>query len=665
VVAVVLYHAGADWVPGGFLGVEVFFVISGFLITTLLREELEHSRRVDLRAFWTRRARRLLPALYVVVLCVCVVALAWAPDALRHLKGDSVAALAYITNWYSIVAGQSYFGALGRPPLLRHLWSLAIEEQWYLIWPLAFVAMMRVARRAERLVAVLVVLAAGSAIVMAALYRPGQDPSRVYYGTDTRASGLLLGAALACGFTPWRHYREGRYSPQALYPPVLRLARYTGPAALAGLGVCIWRFNEGSSGLYRGGFLVVDVLSVVAIAAAVHPSGRRYQLVLSSPPLHYLGTRSYGLYLWHWPVLMLTRPDDWAVNGAVRFVAQMLLAVALTEASYRFVEQPVRRGIIGRWWSAWRANGPRGPSILATHGGAALLAAGLAVGVIGLDVARTVPPDPLAGPPAAPFVLGMALTNDSFETQTVVTTALTSPIVTNPAAPAAPATAPALPRRVVVVGDSVGKTLVRNKPPELEPTLAITSGAIEGCGLVDGAIKTAANWQVSFSGCGDIPARWAASVIEARADIVLVTVGAWEVFDLQRDDGDLTFGSSQWLTYTRARLGAALDELVRTGAHVALLEVPCFHPVDGGGLKALPERGELARTNLLNEMLRDAVVRDPVHVAFIAGPPALCSDPAIATNLDYRWDGVHYYRPGASLVWSTITPALLALTVPP
>jgi peptidoglycan/LPS O-acetylase OafA/YrhL len=720
VVAVVLYHAGARWIPGGFLGVEVFFVISGFLITTLLREEFERTDRIDLRAFWTRRARRLLPALYLMVVAVCAVALTWAPDAVRHLKGDTVAAFAYVTNWYSIIAGQSYFDALGRPPLLRHLWSLAIEEQWYLIWPLAFVVMLRIARRAQRLVPVLVALGVASAVLMAVLYRPDHDPSRVYYGTDTRASGLLLGAALACGFTPWRAQR-GRSAQRAREPRGHSVAprpataahspiRWAGPAALVGLGWCVWSYDEVSPGLYRGGFLLVDVLSVVAIAAAVHPSGRRYQRVLSSPPLRYLGTRSYGLYLWHWPVLMLTRPSDWAVNGTVRFVAQMALSLVLTEASYRLVELPVRQGVIGRWWSTWREYGPRGASVLATRAGAAMLVGGLALGVVGLDLARTVPPDPLAGPAAAPFVLsavvsptpggatsetdgdaatgevsgepggaaaGEALGEAAGEVPgeagdgVVANTVAAIPVPTSAAAVAADVAppivatqenAPILPRRVVVVGDSVGKTLVRNMPVELAATLTVTSGAIEGCGLVDGAIKTTARWRVSFSGCGDVPARWTAAVLDAHAQVVVVTVGAWEVFDLRRDEGDLTFGSPEWVTYMRERLDVALAALASTGAHVALLEVPCFRPVDGGGLKALPERGDDTRTRLLNDMLRDAATSDPARVAFLPGPPGLCSDP-VATNLDYRWDGVHYYRPGASLVWSTITPSLLALPV--
>jgi hypothetical protein len=218
---------------------------------------------------------------------------------------------------------------------------------------------------------------------------------------------------------------------------------------------------------------------------------------------------------------------------------------------------------------------------------------------------------------------------------------------------------------VVVVGDSVGKTLVRNAPADLAGTLTITSGAIEGCGLVDGKIRTAARWRVSFDRCGDIPTRWSEAAAAARAEVVLVTVGAWEVFDLTRDAGNLDFGTDAWKAYFTPRLTAAVDALIATGAHVALLEVPCFRPVDGGGLKALPERGDDTRTALLNDLMRAEAQRDPVHITFVSGPAGFCADPATAHDLNLRWDGVHYYRPGAALVWETITPALLTLSVPP
>ncbi|HEX9259980.1 MAG TPA: acyltransferase, partial [Acidimicrobiales bacterium] len=191
VAAVLLYHGGITWLPGGFLGVEVFFVVSGYLITSLLLQEREQAGFTDLRNFWMRRARRLLPALYVVLAATVVYAALFAEDALSHLKGDVLAALTYVTNWWLIFSDQSYFDQLGRPPLLRHLWSLAVEEQWYLVWPLVFAGGMALARnRPRRLLGPVLAAAAASTVLMVWLYVPDTDPSRVYFGTDTRASGL-------------------------------------------------------------------------------------------------------------------------------------------------------------------------------------------------------------------------------------------------------------------------------------------------------------------------------------------------------------------------------------------------------------------------------------------------------------------------------------------
>ena len=205
VVAVLLYHADVRWLPGGFLGVDVFFVVSGYLITSLLVEERRGSMTTDLKRFWLRRAKRLLPALFAMLAVTCAYAAVAVPDALYRLRTDVLAAATYSTNWWLIASKQSYFEALGRPPLLRHLWSLAVEEQWYLLWPLVFVLAMGLVRgRTERLVVPIVLVALASTVWMAIVFDPSGDASRAYFGTDTRASGLLIGAAAAMVWTPWR-----------------------------------------------------------------------------------------------------------------------------------------------------------------------------------------------------------------------------------------------------------------------------------------------------------------------------------------------------------------------------------------------------------------------------------------------------------------------------
>ena len=279
VLAVLLYHADVAWIPGGFLGVEVFFVISGFLITTLLIEEWQRSGAIDRPHFWMRRARRLLPALFAVLAAVAIYTAVVVPDELARLRGDVIAALTYTTNWFLIFSEQSYFDAFGRPSPLKHLWSLAVEEQFYIVWPVVFgFAIKKVGGKAGRLFGPLVLGAIASTALMWLMYDPDGDPSRVYYGTDTRAAGILLGGALACVWMPWRSRRPAA----ANAGPLLEVV---GAVALLGL---IWFFlntGEFDPWLYQGGFAIVSLTTVVVIAVIMHPSVRLLSGAFALPPL--------------------------------------------------------------------------------------------------------------------------------------------------------------------------------------------------------------------------------------------------------------------------------------------------------------------------------------------------------------------------------------------
>ncbi len=347
VAAVLAYHGGVASFGGGFLGVEVFLVISGYLITCLLLAEREATGTVQLGAFWWRRARRLLPAVLVLLGVVSVVSVVFLPGEVAGLRGDVVSSLFYVQNWHQIFAGQSYFEAVGRPPMLQHLWSLAVEEQFYLLWPIVFALGIRFLGRRRLLVGVFAG-AVGSLLLMALLFDPGGDPSRVYYGTDTRASGLLVGVALAMVWPPWR-MRDGVGARAAA------VLDGVGVVALVALLLAMTGFAERSSALYRGGFGLVDVATAAVIVVVAHPAAR-LGTVLGVAPLRWVGLRSYGIYLWHWPVFVLTRPGvdvDWP--GWVVTAVRLGLTLALAELSYRYVEMPVRTGALGRWWAAVRA----------------------------------------------------------------------------------------------------------------------------------------------------------------------------------------------------------------------------------------------------------------------------------------------------------------------
>ena len=344
VAAVLLYHAGQAWIPGGFLGVEMFFVISGYLISSLLLVEWESSQRIDLKAFWLRRARRLMPA----VLLLLVGTVSWTayfhPDELSSLRGDVASTVGYVNNWYQILAHKSYFESVGRPSLLRHMWSLAVEEQFYLLWPVAFALLLRGVQR-RFILGLVLAGAVVSVVAMAIMFHPNDDPSRVYYGTDTRASGLLLGVALALCWKPG----TGAGTSNSFILDTM------GFGALACLAACFAVINEFQPLLYRGGFTLVGLVTSELIAVVVSSRTGLLARFLGSPPLRWAGTRSYGIYLWHFPVFMLTRPQlDVPWDGPLWLMVRITLTLLIAEASYRWVESPIRRGALGRAWNDWR-----------------------------------------------------------------------------------------------------------------------------------------------------------------------------------------------------------------------------------------------------------------------------------------------------------------------
>jgi peptidoglycan/LPS O-acetylase OafA/YrhL len=413
VIAVVVYHAEIGGLSGGFLGVEVFFVISGFLITALLLAEHRATGRIDPVAFWLRRARRLLPALFFLLGAVLALALVVVPDEIARLRTDALAALAYVTNWHLIAGDQSYFESIGRPSLFVHLWSLAIEEQFYLVWPVVLGVLLLVGRRFA--LAATLVGAVGSAVWMAAQFDPTGDPSRIYYGTDTRLTGLLLGAALAFVWVPTvatlpalgkglsrrRRRRLLAQTAQAGRWGSVRLGRaldLVGVAGLVGLGLFFAAADAFGPFLYQGGLALLALVTVALIAAVVHPRSRLGRL-LEVAPLRWLGTRSYSIYLWHWPIVALTRPElDLPIDATGALVIRLALTAVLAECSYRFVEMPIRSGALGRAWARRRAPTPV-PAHRARRWSTPALAGGLAtlLSVLLVSVAIATPPAPPIG----------------------------------------------------------------------------------------------------------------------------------------------------------------------------------------------------------------------------------------------------------------------------
>jgi peptidoglycan/LPS O-acetylase OafA/YrhL len=386
VLAVMLYHAEMTWMPGGYLGVEVFFVLSGFLITSLLLAEWRQTGRVNLAAFWMRRARRLLPALFFLLGGTVFFSLVFLPEEVAGLRGDVIAASTYVTNWYLIFNQESYFEFVGRPSLLQHLWSLAIEEQFYLLWPLLFIGWIALLKSRRGMAIVALAGAALSAVLMAALFVPDTDPSRLYYGTDTRASGLLLGCALAFVWTPNRSAEKRRTNRTLL----LDLG---GLAALAALVYLFVNLGETEPLLYQGGFIVLGLATVALIAVVVHPQAALMPALLGLAPLRWLGQRSYSLYLWHWPIYAVTRPDlDVPLSGPPLLGLRLALTVALAEVSYRYIEMPVRSGALAKQWRAARqARGVQRRLLTARFAGIGAMSLGLVM-LLSAGLASAKPP---------------------------------------------------------------------------------------------------------------------------------------------------------------------------------------------------------------------------------------------------------------------------------
>ena len=335
VLAVFFYHSSVGWMPGGFLGVDVFFVISGYLITSLLLREFRRGGHVRLGRFWLRRARRLLPAVGVLIAVTMIAAAILEPDRIDQLRGDAIASLAYFANWHFVLGHQSYFEEFQRPSLLTHLWSLSVEEQFYLFWPLAFAAGMKLFGRGRLLLGVLAGALASVALAWI-LFDPGHDASRVYYGTDTHAVGLLAGVALALVWSPIE-LRRRRTGP--LVGPLLDVV---GVLALAYLVLSFLHVHDYDPALWHGGYLWLALVTALLLAVLAHPASRLGS-ILGRAPVLWLGLRSYSFYLWHYPVLMLTRPGlDVSLPRGVLVPLQLLAVLALADLSYRFVELPFR-----------------------------------------------------------------------------------------------------------------------------------------------------------------------------------------------------------------------------------------------------------------------------------------------------------------------------------
>ncbi|WP_165364279.1 acyltransferase family protein [Sporolactobacillus sp. THM19-2] len=352
VFAVIFYHFGFPWASGGLLGVSIFFVLSGYLITDILLNEWEKNGRISLKTFWLRRARRLLPALFFILFVLFIWLILFRPDLIAHFRKDAVAAIFYVSNWWYIFYNVSYFDSFSNPSLLTHFWSLAVEEQFYLIWPLFLIIVLKFKKIRRHLFVITVFMALFSAVLMAFLYQPGTDPSRIYYGTDTRAFSILIGSALAMVWSGRKLTDSGRKWP-------IRFLDLAGVLAFILILILMMTSNEYDRFIYQGGMFLLSLASAAVIAACAHPSTWLGKF-LGMKPLRWIGIRSYGMYLWQFPIIMLSMNNfDSGMPRFARFFVETALVIIVSTLSLQLIENPFRSGLVGRWFQSHFLKKPR------------------------------------------------------------------------------------------------------------------------------------------------------------------------------------------------------------------------------------------------------------------------------------------------------------------
>jgi peptidoglycan/LPS O-acetylase OafA/YrhL len=630
VAAVLVFHGGVSWGRGGFLGVDAFFVLSGYLITTLLLAEWRQTGGISLAEFWGRRARRLLPALLLMIIVVAICATSFLPpDEVRILRGDGLAALFYVANWRMIFNGGDYFAETAAPSPLQHTWSLGIEEQFYLLWPLLLLAVIATREPRRRLLVVCVVGAVVSAVALALVYE-AFGPVRAYYGSDTRAASLLIGAGLAAMLaTRGRH--AGSIEPGGRRSVVAGVAVVSAAAT-----AWAWTHSSGEASLLYHGGMAAAAVAVAAVIAhiALVPDGLSAR-TLSLPPLPGLGRISYGVYLWHWPVFIAIDAQRTGQHGAPLFTLRCLVTFAIASLSYVFIERPIRsRALLRR------------RSVLVVGAVATVMA------VIAIVFAAT-------RVPSAPQRDAADPTTDGIDR--VDPKPATSGDVVNPSASSEP-----LPTRhwngqepaiVDVFGDSIAWSLVAYLPRY--KGLEVRDRTSLGCGVAANAPYRyfGRTYPTVKSKCQHWQELWQRAVQRDNPHVAFILVGRWETMDRQFQGRWTHVGDPQFDTYLRAQLNTAILVAGARGAQVVLATEPYNRRGEQLDGSLFPE-DQPQRVTDWNRLLRGVAAAHPGTrvIDFGSRVSPLGRFTSTAGGIRVRTDGVHLTPSG---VRSWIAPWLV------
>lgn len=647
--AVVLFHAGVPGLTGGFLGVDAFFVLSGYLITSLLLAEHGKRGRIGLAAFWGRRARRLLPALLVVLVTVVLAGRYLLPAVeVRLLRGDALAALVYVANWRMIYRGSDYFAQTSAPSALQHTWSLGIEEQFYLLWPLVVVGLLawfavrprrhglpshRDGGRLARLMLLALSLAGAtvSALAAAALYRP-TDVNRAYFGTDSRAQALLIGCALAAALALWprpgrRPVPQGAGSDRKRHPVL-------GTLALAGAAGAAWAWTHAdgtAAWLYHGGLAAIALAVAAVLAHAVVSPASPTARLLALAPLVWLGRISYGVYLWHWPLFQFVNAQRTGLAGMNLLALRLALTLVIPIASFFLIEEPIRHG-------RWLRRLPRPVPVSA----AAAAVAATAVLVMVATVPVPIRPASFPAPPAA---LGVSPSGSR-----------------TPAAGATPpirraGRKPGAQPRIDIFGDSVAWTLGAYLPDH--PGLTVGNIAIQGCGIsLQPDILEQGTPHTLYSYCPGWPAKYQGAANIDDPDVAVLLINRWELMDTKFNGVYTHVGQPDFDGYLSGQLDQAVRIMSSHGAHVVLLTATYTHRAekpDGG----LYNEDQPARVDAWNALVRAEAAKHPDIVTVLDLNKVVCPQGKYTESiggLQVRSDGLHFTPQGVQQV---IAPWLL------
>ncbi len=657
VVAVMLFHGGIPHMDGGFMGVDAFFVLSGFLITSLLVGEWRQTLTIRLGAFWARRARRLLPALLLMLLFVAFFASVIVPKGTYGaLRLDALATLLYVSNWHFILVNSNYFNETAASSPLLHTWSLAVEEQFYVIWPLVVLAVLHFTRNLRVLFALCCAAAIASATWMSVVYDHGLNTNRAYLGTDTRCQCLFIGCALAVGLVllTQRRQDDGRLAKGELWQPEGRTGeRLCAAAGVVGAiaAVTIWVLTSSTSSFpYSGGFFLIGLAVAAVILSAVAAPRSIVPTVLSLTPVRYVGRISYGLYIWHWPIFIWLNHARTGLVGYELFAVRALVTFAVSVVSFHLVERPIRRGTFVRQWKAWVA-----------------VPAGVGVVLVAM-VAATTGTTAVA---STAFPGGIGTTGSTTTTTTAGGTTATTTSGTG---------ATGLPVRVLLFGDSVALTLGIGLalPAEQDKYGYILSDkGILGCGVVNGpavelmgahdATPPACNGSSFLAGeTPDMqpwPFQWQAAINDVKPNVVVLLAGRWEVVDRQYQGNWTNILSPTFAAYVKKQLEVASNLVTASGARMVFLTAPCTRSGEQPDGAPWPEDNP-ARLAVFNRLVREVVAAHPLTDSVVDLNAAACPRGKYATSVDgvviRRDDGVHFTDAGGAFLAGRLMPPIVA-----